>query len=691
MRFRFLILILIAASSYAADLRTLPDLVAVSPADVNYESARRGAAVMPDGGFRAVYSQDVFNGYGTVYLRRFDASAAQVGATLELTTAGELPSIANDAGGNSVVVWTAAEGNGTTGIYATRVTSGDAQTGGVIHVNTYTAGEQSWPSVAVAPGGDFIVVWQSADQDGSGFGIYAQRFTALGVPTGSEFKVNTTTANSQKFPAVAMHSDGSFIVVWTRTSPTEYPIGIDAQRYDAGGTPIGGEFTIDNNSATTPDVAFDPNGGFIVAWVRNDNGGGTWYRRFTAAGAANGAAVQFLGYLSGGFYTVPSVAIHPGGAFVVTWSWASNRIYTMYAQRVAPSGQALERITDIDPQAEEQDGPATVVFRANGEYSVVWNKRSTYTPMHVVAQRQVGFPKNDLDGDRTGDILLEHSGGLPAVWLMNNFTIEKGGLVDEHPLAAGEHVRGAGYFNADSKQDFIVVNDSTGRVAAWMMDGTEFTSDVTLGHTGSADWRLRAVADLNTDGFSDLVFQHVTTGQVWFWMINNGAVQTAWAMAPIPVEWEIRGSGDFDDVFGNDDLILQNRNTGQIALWLMEGMTIRVGGVFAQVPTSWQVRTVGDLNGDGKSDVILQNEANGQIAIWLMDGLTIKVGAVIHSLPLSWRIRGSTDFNADGRDDLVLFNSATGDIAVWGMNGIHITYGAILATMPPGWSLAMQP
>ena len=38
-------------------------------------------------------------------------------------------------------------------------------------------------------------------QDGSGHGIYGQRYAADGTPVGSEFRVNTFTTDDQVFPS----------------------------------------------------------------------------------------------------------------------------------------------------------------------------------------------------------------------------------------------------------------------------------------------------------------------------------------------------------------------------------------------------------------------------------------------------------------------------------------------------------
>ena len=45
-------------------------------------------------------------------------------------------------------------------------------------VNTEVANTQTFPTVAVDYNGDFVIAWQSSLQDGSGYGIYSQRYDA---------------------------------------------------------------------------------------------------------------------------------------------------------------------------------------------------------------------------------------------------------------------------------------------------------------------------------------------------------------------------------------------------------------------------------------------------------------------------------------------------------------------------------
>ena len=49
-------------------------------------------------------------------------------------------------------------------------------------VNTYTSSDQYDPSVTALKDGGFMVSWESNGQDGSGYGIYGQRFGVDGSP-----------------------------------------------------------------------------------------------------------------------------------------------------------------------------------------------------------------------------------------------------------------------------------------------------------------------------------------------------------------------------------------------------------------------------------------------------------------------------------------------------------------------------
>ncbi len=108
--------------------------------------------------------------------------------------------------------------------------------GGEFQINAYTTGEQTRPSAAVEPDGDFVVVWQSFGSGGSdndGSSIQGQRYAADGDPVGGQFQVNSYTTGFQISPAAAVDVDGRAIVVWQSAGSdgTDNDNSIQGQRY----------------------------------------------------------------------------------------------------------------------------------------------------------------------------------------------------------------------------------------------------------------------------------------------------------------------------------------------------------------------------------------------------------------------------------------------------------------------------
>ena len=155
-----------------------------------------------------------------------------------------------DADGDFVITWQSNLQDGSSyGVFAQRYNAAGVAQGGEFQVNTYTTSLQTTPSIAMDSDGDFVIAWESV-QDGYGFGIYAQRYNDTGVAQGTEFQVNTYTTNQQLFPSIAMDNDGDFVIAWTNYAPQDgSQYGVYAQRYNAAGVIQGTEFQV--NTYTT--------------------------------------------------------------------------------------------------------------------------------------------------------------------------------------------------------------------------------------------------------------------------------------------------------------------------------------------------------------------------------------------------------------------------------------------------------
>src|SRR5262249_31159942 len=156
------------------------------------------------------------------------------------TTTGEQYNswVAGDRRGDFVVVWSSyGQLNATDSeVYGQRF-SGGSPVGPEFLVNTYTTSFQYTvaQTVAMAPSGEFVVVWASGGQDGDGYGVFGQRFDASGNKLGSEFQVNTYTTSNQKSPVVAINETRQFVVAWESFGQDGDNYGVFARRYDAAG------------------------------------------------------------------------------------------------------------------------------------------------------------------------------------------------------------------------------------------------------------------------------------------------------------------------------------------------------------------------------------------------------------------------------------------------------------------------
>jgi len=118
-------------------------------------------------------------------------------------------------------------------------------------VNTQRIWFETPGAVAMDAAGSSVVTWTSSGQDGSLDGVYAQRYDADRIPQGPEFQVNTTITNDQRRSSVAMDTTGNFVIVWASNGQDGSGWGVYAQQYNAGGAPQGSEFLVNTTTANS--------------------------------------------------------------------------------------------------------------------------------------------------------------------------------------------------------------------------------------------------------------------------------------------------------------------------------------------------------------------------------------------------------------------------------------------------------
>jgi hypothetical protein len=290
------------------------------------------------------------------------------------------PAVASDANGDLVVVWASFGPDGSAnGIVGRRFNASGLPQASEFQVNSYTTNFQITPAVASAANGDFVVIWASYGEDGSGYGVFGRRFSAAGVPQGGDFEVNSYTTGHQRFFDVASDASGNFVVVWQYATQDGSSYGVFGQRFDAAGTRQGSEFRV--NSYTTgiqesPSVAFDGSGSFVVVWqsdVQDGSGFGIFGRRFDAAGVAQGTEFRVNSYTTSN-QADPAVASDANGDFVVVWqsNGQDGAGYGIFGQRFSPSGSPQGTEFRVSTYTTAAQFASAVAASGTGSFVVVW-------------------------------------------------------------------------------------------------------------------------------------------------------------------------------------------------------------------------------------------------------------------------------------------------------------------------------
>ncbi len=322
-------------------------------------------AMADDGRFVVVWtSMDFSTWNSSVYGRLYTAGGSALAAEFQVNAPAlslQIAAVAMADDGRFVVAWQGPDTDGD-GISAQRFDSTGAPQGAALQVNTYTTSHQISPSVAMGADGRFVVAWESTDSVPSGYGIFAQRFDAVGVAQGIELPVSVPTAGlSQSGPSVALGGDYRFVIVWT-TTLNDSVYGVVGRRFDANGVALSSEFEVEVDPSTSfsqeaPTVALANDGRFVISWQSRwsnffemppYNTVDVFGRRYAPDGQALGTEFQMnvFTYNAGSTQLErwPAVTMAGDGRFVGVWRSEYQEGAggpNVYAQRYTADGTAI--------------------------------------------------------------------------------------------------------------------------------------------------------------------------------------------------------------------------------------------------------------------------------------------------------------------------------------------------------------
>jgi len=123
-------------------------------------------------------------------------------------------------------------------------------------------------------------------------------------------------------------------------------------------------------------------------------------------------------------------------------------------------------------------------------------------------------------------------------------------LLQSAPLGPGVvadlnwKIAGTGDFNRDGFPDLVWQHEGDGRVAVWKMRGAALVegSVISPDRVSDLNWKIRAVGDIDGDDMPDLLWQHRTDGRVAAWLMNGTERLYGVVIAQLTdTQWEIVG------------------------------------------------------------------------------------------------------------------------------------------------------
>ena len=422
----------------------------------------------------------------------------------QTTSFDALSAVASDADGDSVVVWASdgQDGSGY-GVFAQRYDSSGATVGSEFQVNTTTSNDQEDASVAMDDNGNFVVVWSSRNQDGSGEGIYARLYNNAATPQTGEILVNTTTSGDQEWPAVAMDADGDFVVTWTGLDANQ--TGVFAQRFDSTGTKVGGQFQVNTTTSSFQEnstVAMDDNGNFVITWSSfGQDAGSSWgvfARQYGTGGATLTGEFQ-VNTTSGGDQWFSRVASDSDGDFVITWESDQGGNFDVYAQRYNSSALATGIETRVNTYTTNSQQTSAVAMDADGNYYVTWESAGQdgsgfgiyfqeFQANGTAVGSETHVSTSTTSGQRLPSVSSDDVGDLFIVWSGNG--------------TQSGHTDTAGVFGQRYNSSTLVVtntNDSgLGSLRAAMIDSNSSSGmqTITFNISGSGPHTINLATDL---------------------------------------------------------------------------------------------------------------------------------------------------------------------------------------------------
>ena len=319
----------------------------------------------------------------------------------------EEPQVVQLADGGAAFFWRGGP-LGKQGIYARFLKPGGGNAanfvGDDLEISAAGRGQNQNTSATALKDGSVLVTWANYGDDGSGFGVFAQRLSSTGEKIGGKFQVNSTTASNQRSPSVTAMSDGGFTIAWVsegqRTDPSrDILCDVYARVFGPSAKPATGEMRLNQglNLASTPSLAANADGGFVAAWAERDqdvaaNGWDIMAGSFNRDGVAIKPNVRLNTYLKSDQLSPRLAAVN--GSVMATWTsmGQDGSREGVFARSFAPSLELLDEEFGVNQTTVSQQRDPVIAADSTGRVLSVWTSFNSIESGFDLVARKFAAP-----------------------------------------------------------------------------------------------------------------------------------------------------------------------------------------------------------------------------------------------------------------------------------------------------------
>ena len=245
-------------------------------------------------------------------------------------------------------------------------------------VNSYAIGQQQATAIAMHRDGSFVMVWEDVQRRHN----YGRVYKNSGNPITSEIQIGKSDKH-QSANSVAMTSNGDFMVVWQEIDNTiaNATYSVYGQQYHSDGSLKGASFAIGiekislpngdliDGNHINPSVAANQTGNFVVVW---EVAGLVKIKIFDTLGQQIGSTIELDQFMNKNNSPNPAIALNDNNNFIIVWQGMDSEQNGIYAQVFSTDGSPMSEAFLVNTfQEKDQNNPA-VVYHNDGSFIIVW-------------------------------------------------------------------------------------------------------------------------------------------------------------------------------------------------------------------------------------------------------------------------------------------------------------------------------